>query len=179
MCWPRAGFLPCNLVSPLFHRKSPLPTGWDHRMHQERSSGRLQSNLLLQVGLTWSGCKGHYQSSLTFLQRHRFYNFSSVLIFLVPHWNVLFPKLCPLPLPVHLQDKSVSAFSTPSRKKSTFVFLPPWMTTSSVLWVSLNPHLYFTFIFLIENGPHLPWKWNINMQRHCPRGEQGKFNKSP
>lgn len=127
---------PALLRTPLFHRKSTLPMGWDHRMHQlERSSGGLQSNLLLQRGPTSSGCSGHYQASLTFLQRHRFLLLQcpGVLIFLPPNWNLCFPKLCPLPLPVHLQDKSVSAFSIPSRKKCPLVIPPPWMTTSSVL----------------------------------------------
>lgn len=93
MCSPRPGVLPYNLLIPLFHKKSALPVGWDHRMHQvERSSGGLQPNLLLQGG---SGCSGHYQSSLTFPQTNRFYNCSRVFILLVPNWNLLFPKLCP------------------------------------------------------------------------------------
>lgn len=76
-------------------------------------------------------------------------------------------------VPVHL---CLCLFHT---QQEEFVIPPPWMTSSPVLWGSLNPHLYFTFTFLIEKGPHLPWKWNINMPKRLSTRWTGKFNKSP
>lgn len=59
----------------------------------------------------------------------------------------------------------------PGRNAFLWFPLPGWQL---VPWISLNPHLYFTFIFLIEKGPHLPWKWNINMQKRLSTRWTGK-----